>query len=148
MSGASGPSNTLKLLLNNACALSSNTFTNPTAAVLPPAEALAQITPVVIVLTAPGCRVNGPADCRNLLLQVCFLLMPQTKLASLLDCQEILQLPTIWVRVIWKHKITNDCTFLAVSTICEINVIFPYCTQIIIKMLCFRRISVTVKSLL
>ena len=67
MSGASGPSNTLKLLLNNACALSSNTFTNPTAAVLPPAEALAQITPVVIVLTAPGCRVNGPADCRNLL---------------------------------------------------------------------------------
>ena len=67
ISGASGPSNTLKLLLNNACALSSNTFTKPTAAVLPPADALAQITPVVIVFTAPGCKVNGPADCKNLL---------------------------------------------------------------------------------
>ena len=29
--------------------------------------ALAHTTPVVISFTAPGCKVKGPADCKNLL---------------------------------------------------------------------------------
>ena len=42
-------------------------LTSPTEAVLPPALARAHTTPVVIVLTAPGSNVKGPADCKNLL---------------------------------------------------------------------------------
>ena len=66
-SGASGPFNILKLLSNNACASLSYIFTNAIEAVCPPDLALAQTTPVVISLTAPGCKVKGPADCKNLL---------------------------------------------------------------------------------
>ena len=66
-SGASGPLSTLKQLSNKACALSSAKRTNSTEAKGPPVVALAQTTPVVILFTAPGSNVNGPADCKNLL---------------------------------------------------------------------------------
>ena len=61
-SGASGPFNTLKQLSNKAWALSSASRINSIDAKLSPEVALAHITPVVIRLTAPGSKVNGPAD--------------------------------------------------------------------------------------
>ena len=65
-SGASGPFNTLKQLSNKACALSSAKRISSTEAKGPPEDALAQTTPVVILFTAPGSKVKGPADCKNL----------------------------------------------------------------------------------
>ena len=61
-SGACGPSNTLKQFSNNAWALSSACCSFCTEAKGSPLDALAQTTPTVILFTAPGFRIKGPAD--------------------------------------------------------------------------------------
>ena len=62
-SGACGPSRTLKQFSKSAWALSSARRSVSTDANGSPALERAQTTPTVMLLTAPGFSINGPADC-------------------------------------------------------------------------------------
>src|SRR5690606_7334357 len=96
MSGASGPSAILKQLSNNAWALSSATFKFWMEAKLFPVAALAHTTPTVKSFTAPGSKVKGPADCKNLLSDSVLGVPPACALNSLHEvgvaaCPNVLQ---------------------------------------------------------
>ena len=73
----------MKQLSNKAWALSSATFRSCIEAKLFPVDALAHTTPTVKSFTAPGSRVNGPADCKNLLSNGVFGVPPACALNSL-----------------------------------------------------------------